>query len=160
MSYFNQKKYTIAFILTLIVLNFITLGTLWWGHSSNKGHHHPPHKQHFLEQELRLSDTQKQQFYEFRQAHFKRMSAADETIHQHKKVIFQELTSENPQNSKADSVTQLIGQLEAKRQQYIFEHFYELKSACSPEQQQKFGRIFKNVIEQPHKKMGNHPSRH
>lgn len=149
MSYFNKKKYTTVFILTLIALNIIALGTLWSSYSSHKRHHRP----HFLEQELNLSDTQQQQFHEFRQAHFKRMGTADKAIHQHKKTIFQELTSSVPQPTKADSIAQLIGQLEAKRQQYIFEHFLELKSVCSPEQQQKFGRIFKNVIEQPHKKM-------
>jgi len=161
MSYFNQKKYTLGLVLLLVVLNLLALTALW-ANNHSKFPHPPHHKnQHFLEAELELSDAQQEQFRNFREEHFGRMEKADQQIHQYKKAMFQELVAPESNHSIVDSVTQQIGKWESTRQQYIFQHFQELKSVCNPKQQEKFGKVFQNVITQPHppqtQKRGNHP---
>lgn len=158
MNYFNQKKYSFGLVLLLVALNLLALTALW-ANKHPKSHHPPHHKnQHFLEAELELNNEQQEKFQAFREKHFGRMEKADQQIHEYKKVMFRELIAPQVNTSIVDSITQQIGKWESTRQEYIFQHFQELKSVCTPKQQEKFGKVFQNVITQPHpQKKRNHP---
>ncbi len=148
----------LGLVLLLVVLNLLALTTLW-ANKHSKFPHPPHHKnQHFLEAKLELSDQQQEKFQAFREEHFERMKKADMQIHEFKKVMFQELIKPQYSPSIVDSVIQQIGKWESTRQEYIFQHFQELKSVCTSTQQEKFGEVFQNVITQPQaQKRGIHP---
>jgi len=163
MDFFNRKQTVIWTIIILIVLNLLTLSTVWFSK------HHPPRPPHhdkhdrvqmndfdFITKELKLDDEQVKAFVKAREEHFSQMNIISEEIHMARKAIFDEVFKSEPENNMADSFASIIGQKHKDLEKLNFHHFMLLKSICNPDQQQKLN-IFLQEMQHKQRSLPHSP---
>lgn len=151
MDYFANKKFMTWTIAILVLLNVFTLAGIWFFRFQPK----PPHFKDFprrekseflLKKKLNLTDDQLQQFRDLRENHFEETKEIGNEIHNLKRELSEEVFKETQNQVEVEKFIEQIGQLEMKMEKEKFKHFLELKSICTPEQQQKFREIFKEIM--------------
>ena len=108
----------------------------------------PPHHriERFFQKELNLSDDQKDQFNALREKHIATVNGLHEALQKNKSQLFEAL-SENPMDSVlVDEIIQKESEIHAKLEKALLQHFLDLKSICSEEQQRKLGELFGKMI--------------
>lgn len=145
-----MKKLTIykLIIAVLVVLNLCTLAFMWF---NRPGHERQERRQGeaaaFLIKELRLSDEQQQKYQQLRQEHrniMNKLSEQDKVLHQH---FFELLLMEVPDTAKVRLLAGLIAINRKQIEIVTYDHFSRINKILTPEQQQKFKLIFKNVLQ-------------
>jgi len=101
----------------------------------------------FLEKELNLSEEQRGEFERIKAEHFERSNAVRAEIHFLKQEILEEAFSDSPDTSKVKRLARQIGEKEAEFEEFLFQHFNELKTVCKPEQLEELKKIFDEIIE-------------
>jgi hypothetical protein len=114
----------------------------------------------FITQELNFSDEQIAQFKSLDQFHKETMNGLDKQLRKQKDLLFSSF-SEPSQN--IDSLSQITGVLEAKKDIEVFNFFSSVRKICTKEQQDKFDIIIKKALKGdkkgPPRKEGEHPPR-
>jgi len=149
----QKKNHIMAWtIVVLLIMNLTTITLLWFGQfkkpvpfpmpgtkeSLNEG-------ARFLKSELNLSENQVQQFIDSRNRHVDESREIQNKIHQLKRQIVGEAFSDAPDMAKIQNLSKEIGLHQAEFERYLFRHFSELKSYCTPEQQEKLLSIFNDM---------------
>lgn len=142
-------------LLALILLNGVLVFMLITKpHQSKK---HPPER-NFLTEELQFSEAQKQQFQKLDDAHKQRMREINHQIMRQKDVLFNSFGDET---INIDSLVNITGKLEAKRDLEVFTFFNAVKKICTKEQQEKFNEIISKALKggkpKPSIREGSHP---
>lgn len=139
-------------IAILVLLNVFTLAGIWFFRFSSK----PPFKdfprrersEFLLKKKLNLTDEQLQKFRDLRENHFEETKEIGNEIHNLKRELSEEVFKETYNQEEVEKIIERIGQFEMQMEKEKFKHFLELKSICTPEQQQKFREIFKEIMPQ------------
>jgi len=109
------------------------------------GRHRQLHN--FYDGELNLSAKQKIKFKELCDTHFDNKRKIISSIHKNRIALYSEIFSSKPDTVKIEQKIQEIGRNHSELETLTFNHFAELNSVCTPEQQDKFEKIFYDMIE-------------
>jgi Spy/CpxP family protein refolding chaperone len=153
MNFFTKIRVTTWIIGLLVLLNVLTLGTIWFQQFRRPPAPLPPqdrrseNQQRFLERELGLTEQQSQQFQTLREQFFRQSNAIMQAIHQLRKAMMDELFSSSPDTQKAHKLAEEIGAKYVEQERLLFNHFLELKAVCQPAQQEKFQALMRDLLE-------------
>jgi flagellar basal body-associated protein FliL len=165
MDFLIKSKILYIIIGILIVLNLLSIGTLWvW--KIKDGHRPPPMSQQhmqkdgkmFLMNELKLNKTQSDEIEKLRDEHFKKVSPIFEDIHKLKDELFAQMPSKD--SIKAAEITNKIGVKQSELELETFRHFQKVRDILDDTQKQKFEVIIKDMVKPegfPPFRQGHHP---
>jgi Spy/CpxP family protein refolding chaperone len=155
MDYFSKNKILMWIIAILVLLNVLTLSTLWITYVRNPFRSFREETTHrrqglkILERELNLSPEQIKVFDDIRRHHFEKMESLQKEIFSIRRELMDELDKTVPDSERIRLLTIRIGEKETLRERYIFEHFMQMKSACTPQQQEKFRHLLRGLMAPP-----------
>jgi hypothetical protein len=141
----------------LIVLNAILIFIL-----INKPHQKREnrHQRDFLITQLQFSESQKELFRDLDVVHRAYMSEIDQEVRKNKDLLFKSLSEKN---INIDSITTIIGSLEAKKEAEVFFFFGKVRALCSEKQIINFDQIIHKALrggrEHPPREHQNPPRR-
>jgi Spy/CpxP family protein refolding chaperone len=153
----SESRFLKTVIIGLLLLNAGTLSYLFLQgrRTGTEGRDQPMHggpgrTARFLREQLQLTDDQEAQFREMREDHHEKMGRIHRRIgesHQHLYGLLHD--GYQPADSIAaipfiDAYTNAQREVEWLR----FTHFRNLRSICTPAQQQKFDRVISDALEQ------------
>ena len=141
-------------VILLAAINLVFLGYIWLERKDEtKTIQQPKDARDYLVKELRLNETQQQQFDSLRKGHFEQMKNDREETKRWKDAFFGKLKDGN--GSGDNSIAQQIGALQAKIDLNTFQHFASLRNICTEEQKKRFDEIIEEVL----RNMGRGPGR-
>lgn len=134
-----MKSKLLPIILTiLILLNGVLIFML-----IKKPHQNKKNDRNFLTKQLEFTDIQNKKFISFDDFHKETMKGLDHKIRKHKDLLFNSF-SDNTIN--IDSLSQIIGKLEGKKEAEVFRFFKSVRKICIPKQQGVFDEIIKKAM--------------
>ncbi|PQJ81400.1 hypothetical protein [Polaribacter glomeratus] len=135
-----KSKLLSVLLILLVVLNGVLIFML-----INKPHQNkrPKEERNFLIEQLLFTDAQKYKFINLDDAHRENMMSFDLQIRKNKDVLFKSF-SDNFIN--IDSISQIIGNLEGKKEVEVFGFFKSVRKICNKAQQEKFDKIINKAL--------------
>lgn len=165
MDFFQKPKILTTTIIVLFVLNLGTIAFLifhrppMFDHpfmppmlrmqqelSQKEGFPPPPDVRGFLEEQLNLSDKQKEEFNKLRDDHHKRMMEIQDSIKNEKDQLFDQISVNTPDEAKVNLLVNFIGEHQKQIELVNFNHFQKMRAICDDNQKEKFDKILKDVI--------------
>ncbi len=154
MDFFSKQKNLAWLIVILIVLNLISLGTLWYQHIHKPEippppelqNHRPGHARMFLKKELQLSDTQAEKIAQLRTKHLDSVGDVRARLHRHKRALLREMLASTPDTLKIEELSRAIGNEHVQLERLNARHFTEVKSMLSEEQQTRFKQFLRDMM--------------
>ncbi len=151
MSMMLNGRWSLWAIITLVVLNIVLLGTVWYFHLNRSG---PPPRQApgfkpdgFFARELGLSDDQIKALETLRDEHMRHGDSLRTLIFGLNNRILDELFATSPDSILISTLTDSIGMLHAQLGLSLIEHVRELQGFCTPEQQEKLKRLIIDIFQ-------------
>lgn len=140
----NKTRLLYIVIAVLVLINGVTLAVMFT-HNRHGGKHGPPAHE-WLAKQLNFSTTQQQQYHTLLEQHRTGM----ETIHKQDRDLHDRFFK-LLQGAATDSVTvqQLADSIAQNRVQTELQTFYnfkQIRAICTPQQQQKFDEVVKDVL--------------
>ena len=164
MNYFKEKKLATIAIIILVVLNITTITLLWLGRPS---HHRPPQVPRekvmfdFIAHELNFNPVQREAFeqqerkfmFDTRSVHFK--------IDLLQQQLYNTIYNEKTDQHYLDSISNVIGGLEAEINNMTYDHLIQIKNLCDEGQQEKYKTLLNDLLKtlRPKPKDGPPPLR-
>ncbi len=153
MDIFTKSRMTVLLIVLLVVLNALSLCTLWYGYFGglrgagrlHKQGQKPEHAEGLLQRQLRLSQQQKDQFTELRQQHFTESRTMQDKLHELKGQIVEEATSESPDAGKLEELAKEIGKEQEMLERSRYQHFLKMQAQCDPGQRKELASVLKEA---------------
>ena len=146
MNALGSNKYIGWVVIVLAVLNVILLTFVLQGHQrSQKKRHEGGMK--LLEEQLNLSESQKEELKQMRESHFSRLEELRKDSRKTRRALH-DLWSEASSNQKVSELTKRLGDIHAAVEKATFEHFAEIRGICTPEQQKIFDSLIRDVLRQ------------
>lgn len=133
-----KSKLLYVLLLFLVFANAVLIFMLL-----NKPHLKPQSPDNFLINELRLSDEQLHKFEELRFLHREEMKMVMDAMKPLKDRLF------NFRNTSInrDSITNLIGDLESRKEKITYHYFNGLRTICKGNQKKRFDRIIRKAMQ-------------
>lgn len=146
----KTKLLPISLIILILLNAFLVFMLITKSNKEDK----PPHpKRDFLVHELKFDQSQAETFRTLDMDHRDEMMQIDLEIRQNKNVLFNSFGKEN---INIDSITNLIGIAEAKKDKEIFRFFSKVKNICTEDQKSIFDDIIKKALQSGRKGLPNH----
>ncbi len=101
---------------------------------------------------LKLSSTQRQEFRQFRAQFRGTMDSLQVQSRNASKRLTEELVKDTPNWSAVDSLIELLGELEKSQKRALVQHFVQVKSNCTPEQQLRFNKFIQRMNDYGYRK--------
>lgn len=152
MDWKNQNKFTTWSIIFLVVVNIITISTMWFYLTKESGPKpldqlkRPQGSMELIQKELNLSKEQAENFEKARVASFEKSKNLLDKMNELKEKLSKELVDDNRDSTIVTSLIQEIGSTHAKLERLRFDHFKELLSLCNKEQKDKFKPILEKLV--------------
>jgi Spy/CpxP family protein refolding chaperone len=153
MNFFTKIRATSWIIGLLVILNLLTLSTIWF-QQFRRPPQTPPSQENrsetvqlFLQRELNLTDQQAQQFTTLRTQYLATSRVLMQDVMALRKTLTEEMFATSPDTPKADQIAEQIGVKHAEVERLLFSHLLELKAVCEPEQQAKFQRLMQEILD-------------
>lgn len=150
MDYKNKYRWAMAGFMVMLFLNLAVIAGIWifrpGGHFLGRERAGQIRMQHFIERELNLSEEQIKAFRELRRDHFRETRNINRDIRKYRSSLFALLENEQKDMSKADSLSNVLGEAQQALEKAIYEHFAELRGICNEQQKEKFDRITQKVM--------------
>lgn len=155
-KYFNKTRILIWIIIALVILNISTLASIFW-HKYQFKHHWDNQKEmnmnegsrmgkHLFEK-LHLTDLQKEKFH---QTHlqFKEMDkVVIDKMFSYRQKMLNELKKPETDTLILNQYSREIGDLHVQLKMNTIKLYTELKSICTPEQQDSLAIIFTDILQ-------------
>lgn len=135
-------------LILLIVLNGVLIFML-----IHKPHQNSRFQQerNFLIEELRFSNSQKDTFLALDNLHKKNMMSFEDEVRKTKDILFNSFSDET---ANIDSLSTIIGALQAKKDIEVFSFFKSVRKICTNEQQEKFDKIINKALKGGNQRQG------
>ena len=140
----NRVTLLTILVIVLLVINGITL--YFQFQKPRRSEMRPPGNPGMLFKKLNLDEKQEQQLEQMRKAHFKKRDSLRNEDLRLRKSMTEMITAGVTDDSKIDSITNLLA---ANRKQFetnFYNHFQELYSILRPEQKKDFGTVLEELI--------------
>ena len=149
-----QRKHAARGLVGLLILvNLVTLATLWYSYLKRPPLGRPPQDgrpgqeiQSFLARELGLTPDQSKKFDDLRDKFISTPQAIQEEILRLKQAMMAEIFAERPDEAKVEALAAEIGAKEAQKIRLLYAHFRDLAAVCTPEQKRKFQSIMSDLM--------------
>jgi protein CpxP len=145
----NTVKFLKIAIALLFLLNIATLSFYWLSAPSVHGRH--PGRGggpgEYLVHELKLDEMQQQKYQHMRDDHFSHMMMLRKKATGYRQRINTQLKATSPDSLMVQHLSDSIGYCQRDLELLTFYHFRELRSICSPKQQQRFDEVIHDAIE-------------
>lgn len=135
-----KAKLLPVLLMVLILLNGFLIFMLINKPHEKRGQHP---ERNFLTKELGFSDKQKNQFIKLDETHRDNMLGIDQQLRKQKDILFNSFQKEN---FSADSITNQIGKLQAKKEAEVFRFFSKVRALCNKKQTIQFDKIIKKAL--------------
>ena len=143
-------KFLKVIIVSLLVINGITIGSLWLHHPPGPP---PPFQENgkhdvvsFLDDKLNLSDEQKQKLIQLKDEHISEV----DFLMQKSKVLHQKffdlLKTDDSNQSTLNLISDSISMIQKSLDMATYNHLKSIKGICNAEQQQKFNLILGDAL--------------
>ncbi|MCE1188675.1 MAG: hypothetical protein LWX56_05985 [Ignavibacteria bacterium] len=143
MDWINQNKVKNLSIVGLLIINVLTISTVWilvlhkTDEPMKSAGQRPSESVQLLQQELSLNSEQVKQLEMMRSNKLDLMKKNNDSLDVLKKLLAEELFKPHPDTNIAAKYAQNIGTLQAKTELLRFQHFNELLSMCTDKQKDK-----------------------
>lgn len=137
-------------VMVLVVLNVATLGSFWLlkpPRPSPKGIQERPDGQRIMEEQLRLSPEQADDFERIREQHFMRTRPLQDKMHRIRLDVLDEIFAPEPDDNKILEMLAELGNLQYQFEDNLYEHFRELKMTCTEQQAEDLKIMLRDLIE-------------
>ncbi|MFN5135835.1 MAG: Spy/CpxP family protein refolding chaperone, partial [Chitinophagaceae bacterium] len=131
-------------VIVLLVINGITLYFQFQKPSRNE--QRAPGGPGMLFKKLNLDKKQEQQFAQMRKAHFKKRDSLRNEDLRLRKSMTEMITAGITDDSKIDSITNLLATNRKQFETNFYNHFQDLYSILRPEQKKDFGTVLEELI--------------
>jgi len=141
----NAKVYKVIIVL-LVVLNLATLAFMWYNRPGRELNGDSRQPSNFLIRELGLSTEQQEEYQKLRQEHrakLSELSARDRILHRR---FFDLLLLESADSISIGAMAAAIAANRQEMELVTYKHFESVKHILNAMQQQKFDKIFQDVI--------------
>jgi hypothetical protein len=133
-------------VILLLVMNVLTLGTLWFLYINDPGHDrnndfHRHRIQDFMKNKMQFTDEQNEIMIKLREDHFKIKNAAFDTVHKLKAALIDEIMKETTDTLAIRNISDKIGRLLGNNEYDFAMHFIKIKAICNTEQKKNL-RLF------------------
>jgi protein CpxP len=145
MDFLKKNRLFVLIIAVLVVLNLVTLSFMILSPKPS-GRKSRAEVVAFVERELGLTDAQKKIFADLREKHIQRMTIIAREQHELRRSMFDLLKQESPDEAVIRQKADSIGQRETEVALETFDHFRQLRAACTPEQQKKLDTVIREVL--------------
>ena len=154
MDLFSRQRLTGWLLVVLVLLNLLTLGTLWYRELTRPSFTGPEREAHFrhrMEQrfikEVGLDPQQIKQFDAKRDEFLAKMRSSKKDIKRLNVDIMNQAFAENPDTNLVLKKSQEIADIESGLAMDLFHHIQDLKELARPDQRQKLQRFFNNLLQ-------------
>ncbi len=150
MNYFKEKKFATIAIIVLVILNITTITLLWLGRPSNHRHPMVPREKvlfDFIAHELDFNPVQKLSYEKQERIFMDETRAVHLRIDSIQQLLYNTIYSEVTNKLVIDSLTNIIGSLDAELNRITYNHLVEIKSLCEGNQQEKYKTLLKDVLD-------------
>lgn len=149
MNDFSKNNWTIWLIGLLVILNVLTLATLWLTRGKGDLRHDRKGKEHveqFFANKLDLSEEQTTKFKALWDTHFEEVRANKMLIRELREQRMSVLIQEVPDNAKLKALAQEISTEQSNVEELLSQHYFRLKALCTEAQQKTLGEVFHQII--------------
>jgi periplasmic protein CpxP/Spy len=133
----NWLKYLVAIAL---ISNAATLMFFWYNRPPHEGKRAPKTGEMLIE-ELKMDEKQQAIFRPMREQHHQAHDSLLQIIAAQRKILYSQKQAAN------DSVLTKIGLLQAEIERITYNHFKEVRSICTPEQQGKLDILLEKTVQ-------------
>jgi Spy/CpxP family protein refolding chaperone len=142
-------------LATLVVLNLALLATVWvaqWRRPpaverGGMGGRERDSAQQFLEQQLSLSEAQRESTVQLRAAHFQKTDALRKEINRLRRQLMEEVVAATPDRDKVARLASELGSKQGQVEMLTYDHFVALYALCQPAQQEKFRTMMSGLLD-------------
>lgn len=151
MNYFNNNKWWAIAVISLIILNAVTLTTFWIERKSN--HDLPPKQENkggaasYLTKELAFDSMQRLQYDELVVEHRQRTRQIRREVRNAKDAFFELLSDSSCTDDVIKKGALQVSNIEQQLDILTFNHFKKVRTICNAEQKKKFDSIIKNAVQ-------------
>jgi periplasmic protein CpxP/Spy len=144
----NKQRFLVICVVLLLALNTTTLLFLFFNQRPQNLPLGPPpgNANRFIIQELSLTQQQQQQYaqlWQQFQQQLQQIQTADKQLHQQ----YFELLKQDPADSIViDTIVNNISQQRRLMELALYNHFKQLRTICTAEQQQKFNQLIDEIM--------------
>jgi Spy/CpxP family protein refolding chaperone len=164
----NQKKqsYVINGILTVLAINQILIGYLFYKNtcSSSNRHEYPPMEDRLHHgpadifiKKLNLTPTQTPKFKEMARNHHENSVKITESIKDRKRKIADILKEDHPDTSEAKRIIAEISEKQVELEMLTFNHLLDVRKLCTKDQIPKFNDFIGRMAEMLDNRRENRP---
>ncbi|MFW5658209.1 MAG: Spy/CpxP family protein refolding chaperone [bacterium] len=153
MNLFKNHKIITWAIIVLLIMNLFALGTIIYHiRSENVAIQPAPqpgtgNAQQIITRELNLSPEQFDRFKEYRQRYMIKSREIVRELNEQRQMMLDELSEDNPDSVYLNEIAKTIGILHQQLKEETIVNFLNLKSICTPEQQEKLEHLFRKMME-------------
>jgi Spy/CpxP family protein refolding chaperone len=151
MNFFTKTRLLVGAVILLAAINIAVLGTIGFHFLFTPKDFpvEPPEeieRTRFLAKELDLSPDQIEEFKELREQFIHDIQSVRMSLRATYKLSMQELSKEEPDSIYLDSISNEIATLHRKHHVITIEHFKRVKRVATPDQQERFQRMFYRMM--------------
>lgn len=152
MDIFRKQKIVSRTIIILVILNILLISLLFW--KQMKPNHEPllfPKNETYkdvsiiLKKELNLNEKQVSNLDEIRERYYRVEIDLKRKIKDYKDDMNEEMFNKNTDEDKIIRLAKQISSFEYQMEMIRYGQAKELKSVCTPEQQEKFETLVKEI---------------
>lgn len=148
MSEAPKIKVLSVLVGVLILLNVVSLGYIWWGHSTR--HEGGPREGRapagLVIKELQFDPKQQDEFEKLRNEHHTAMVTIGEQDRALHDELFRSLGRSSDTSAYADSLIHRIAMLRIENEQITYRHLAQVRQMCTPVQQQRFDAMIAEAM--------------
>lgn len=162
MNFFTRTRFLLAVIIilsTIIVAMFVTMGynkyrynnrQYRWGQENREVRQRQKNKENvergkFMAKQLQLTPEQMKEFDDLRETFHDQLDNLMDKSRQLSKEIMEEISSENPDTSKLNTLSALFGETQKVQKKMMAKHLLEIRSKCTPSQQANFRKVLRSI---------------
>lgn len=142
------NKILAFFTVALLITNIVLVYFLWKDKKQNshigKGR---GDKGDWMVDELKLNDKQQEEHKKIKDAHFARLKPVYDSITSGRSNLYKLLKQPQINDSLVKVYTKAVGEQQSLISMYTFEHFQQMRSICTPEQQAKLDELIQKVVQ-------------
>ena len=137
-----KSKLIPLLLIMLVLLNGVLIFMVIKKPHQNRSQNQKKEK-NFLTEQLEFTENQEVNFISLDEFHGNSMMNLDHQIRKQKDALFNSFSNEN---INIDSLSQIIGKLEGKKEAEVFRFFKSVRKICTPKQQGVFVEIIKKAM--------------
>ena len=136
-------RWLLAVIGVLVFLNIGLVGWMLWGQARGRPPMNGPMALKFLEQELAFTEEQRQQVIASREKLSEKARPLEDSVRNLRQQLF--LLTKTSDKAVEEQLVQQIGRFVSRLEQARFEHFKEIRSLCTAQQQERLDEILQEL---------------